>query len=301
MIEYSRSPESSQKIHDKEVAVFSLGENLDPRTVESFGEEWEHFSEFDEKDLGVIGPMYFSILLPYLNKEVNLLDAGCGTGRWSKYLSTKVGWIEAIDPSSAVQAAGKLLEDSPNVRITRAGIGDIPFEDETFDVVISVGVLHHMPDTFEGIARCAEKLKPGGRLFVYLYYSCDNRGTLFRLCFKASNVLRRVVAALPSVLKQIVCDILAVTVYLPLVALARVIRWFSPKSEMFRLIPLSAYYDKSFWVIRNDSRDRFGTPLEQRFSKVEIEAMLTKAGLTNVEFSDHVPFWCAVAMKPTGS
>jgi hypothetical protein len=60
---------------------------------------------------------------------------------------------------------------------------------------------------------------------------------------------------------------------------------------------LSAYHNKSFFVIRNDALDRFGTPLEQRFSKIEIKQMMEKAGLTNIIFSNNMPYWHAVGQK----
>jgi hypothetical protein len=49
--------------------------------------------------------------------------------------------------------------------------------------------------------------------------------------------------------------------------------------------------------MRTDSRDRFGTPLEKRFSKSQIGKMLESAGLEDIEFSDKAPFWCAVGRK----
>ena len=62
-------------------------------------------------------------------------------------------------------------------------------------------------------------------------------------------------------------------------------------------MPLSYYVDKPWKVIRNDALDRFGTPLEQRFSRRQIEDMLIAAGLKDVRFSDHEPFWHVVARK----
>jgi hypothetical protein len=62
-------------------------------------------------------------------------------------------------------------------------------------------------------------------------------------------------------------------------------------------MPLSFYRNQSFYTMRTDCRDRFGTPLELRFSKVEIEAMMRGAGLANIRFSDAAPFWCAVGFK----
>ena len=61
--------------------------------------------------------------------------------------------------------------------------------------------------------------------------------------------------------------------------------------------PLSHYRHHSFYTMRTDSRDRFGTPLEQRFTRQEISNMLQTAGLKDVHFSNKVPFWCAVGVK----
>ena len=65
----------------------------------------------------------------------------------------------------------------------------------------------------------------------------------------------------------------------------------------YKNLPLSYYSDKSFNIIKNDALDRFGTPLEQRFTKVEIEEMMKNAGLTNICFSDNEPYWHVKAKK----
>jgi hypothetical protein len=62
-------------------------------------------------------------------------------------------------------------------------------------------------------------------------------------------------------------------------------------------IPLSYYRNHSFYTMRTDSRDRFGTPLEKRFTKKQIIEMMKNAGLENIRFSDSAPFWCAVGIK----
>lgn len=301
MLEYNIEPSELLESKHGTIPAFSLGGNLDETTVESFGNEWEQFSNFDSDELALIGQMYFTLLMPKINDSMVALDAGCGTGRWSKHLSPHLKWVEAIDPSNAVYSAKTLLRDCPNVRVTRAGIDEIPFSDCSFDLVFSVGVLHHMPNTLSGIRSCVRKLKPGGWLYVYLYYALDNRGVAFRILFHASNFVRRVVASLPNGVKNLACDVLAVTCYMPFVMLARSLRSLLPNSRVYKAIPLQAYSDKSFWVIRNDCRDRFGTPLEQRFTKSQIHEMLTEAGLSNIEFSDDVPFWCAIGQRLTAT
>ena len=61
--------------------------------------------------------------------------------------------------------------------------------------------------------------------------------------------------------------------------------------------PLSAYRKSSFYTMRNDSLDRFGTRLEQRFTRREIEAIMRQAGLGQIQFSEAEPFWCVVGYK----
>ena len=297
-IKYKEDPLGSETHNGVEIAVFTPGQNLDKTTVSSFGDEWKTFSSFDQEEIERIGDKYFQILLPHLTANTTLLDAGCGTGRWSRYLSPHVGEIEAIDPSDAVHSATQLLKDCSNARVTRAGIDNIPFTNDSFDVVCSVGVLHHMPNTLDGIKSCVAKIKSGGWMYVYLYYALDNRGFIFRLIFQLSNLVRGLISKLPNTLKQIACDFLAVTLYLPFVTLARVTRKLLPKSKLYEKIPLCGYIDESFWVMRNDSRDRFGTPLEQRFTRQQIEQMFVDAGLTNINFSENLPFWCAIGQKP---
>ena len=62
-------------------------------------------------------------------------------------------------------------------------------------------------------------------------------------------------------------------------------------------LPLSAYRYCSFYTMRTDSLDRFGTRLEQRFTKNQINQMMIESGLKNISFNETVPFWCAVGTK----
>jgi SAM-dependent methyltransferase len=212
-------------------------------------------------------------------------------------VAKKAKFVEGIDPSDAVFSAETLLEDYDNVRITQAEVSNLPFEDESFDFVYSLGVLHHIPDTQKAMENSVKKLKKGGYFLVYLYYNLDNRGAAFKLLFHLSNIMRHVIFRLPGFLKRLVCDFFAITVYLPFVYLAKIVKGLFPSKNWYEKIPLSMYHNKSFFVIRNDSLDRFGTPLEQRFSKVEIQKMMTSAGLSEIVFSKKQPFWHAIGRK----
>ena len=99
-----------------------------------------------------------------------MIDIGCGSGRWTDYFVDKAGFIEAIDPSDAVFVADKMLGTKNNVRITKASVDTIPWADETFDFGMSIGVLHHIPDTRQAMIDCVKKIKKGG--YFYVYRSC---------------------------------------------------------------------------------------------------------------------------------
>jgi len=63
-------------------------------------------------------------------------------------------------------------------------------------------------------------------------------------------------------------------------------------------MPLAYYRHRSFYTMRTAALDRFGTRLEQRFTRLEIEKMMREAGLTDITFSEEPPFWCAVGFRP---
>lgn len=272
--------------------------NLDAKTVESFGKEWNAFHGFSELDLQYTGDMYFDIVTDkMLNDQSTVIDLGCGSGRWIKYLEGRYKKIVGLDPSEAIFAADKLLGKNEKVELVRASTDNIPYPDGYFDFAYSLGVLHHIPDTEKALMDCVKKVRSGGYFLVYLYYRFENRPWYFRLFYWFSNLIRRGVSKLPYKIKKGVCDILAVLLYMPFVLLCRFLRFVGVPEKVRFHIPLQAYERQSFYIIRNDSLDRFGTPLEQRFSTKEITAMMNNAGLIDIIFSDKIPFWHAVGKK----
>jgi SAM-dependent methyltransferase len=300
MVPYRRSPDRTLRIDDRDVASFvsadARGLNADLATVASFGEEWNRFATFTEEETRVAGDEVFDLVTNDIaNASTVALDIGCGTGRWSLYLAPHVQFIEAVDPGDAVRAAARLTRTAGNIRVTQAGYGGLPFAPGSFDLVFSLGVVHHLPDTEQAIREAASMVRPGGWLLLYIYYAFDNRGALFRSLFPLANGIRRVVSRMPARLKFLTCDALATVVYLPFVGAARLARAAGIRS--WAKVPLSYYVGKPWKIIRNDSLDRFGTPLEKRFTQDAIRGMLERTGLTDIRFSASQPFWHVVARR----
>ncbi|MDB5118129.1 MAG: class SAM-dependent methyltransferase [Mucilaginibacter sp.] len=277
---------------------FTVSEsNIDLATVNAFGDEWTKFNFFSDKEiLNIAETHYFDIVPKAYFENKHVLDVGCGTGRWTKYITMSAATVDAVDPSKAIESAAMLLTNCDNVRLSIASANDLPFDNNTFDFVFSLGVLHHIPDTQLAMKNCVEKLKQGGFFLTYLYYRFDNRGLVFKSVFYFSDIMRKVISKQPNKLKNFLCDVIAFTIYMPLIYTGTLLKKLR-LLKFSKKIPLHFYIGKTFNVIKNDARDRFGTPLEQRFSKTEIKKMMENAGLADIIFSENEPYWHAIGRK----
>lgn len=279
------------------MGISSSKQNLDEATVNSFGDEWARFdqSSLSEEEANKIFDEYFAVF-PWARLPAGAtgFDMGCGSGRWARLMAPRAGHLYCIDPSSALEVAKAALAASNNVSFITASVDDRPLPANSQDFGYSLGVLHHVPDTAAAIRACVEMIKPGAPFLVYLYYAFDNRSALFKFIWRCSDLLRRGICMLPGGLKHWVTDLLALLVYYPMARFALLVDKLGVDASS---IPLAYYRNHTFYTMRTDSRDRFGTPLEQRFTRQQIKAMMEVAGLGEVRFSDNAPYWCAVGIK----
>lgn len=266
--------------------------------VEGFGDEWSRFDQasLTPEEREHYFSLYFS-QFPWsaLPKQAVGFDLGCGSGRWAKCVAPRVGRLHCIDASpAALEVARRNMAAVPNCEFHLASVESIPLAPASMDFGYSLGVLHHVPDTAAGLRSCAEKLKPGAPFLVYLYYAFDNRPVWFRLLWSASDLLRWVVSSSPSPLRYALSQFLAVFLYFPLTRFARLC---DALGLPIGLLPLSYYRNSSFYTMRTDALDRFGTRLEQRFSRRQIHEMMEQAGLERIAFMDAMPYWVAVGYR----
>ena len=275
----------------------STHSNLDPRTLASFGDEWQRFDQqaMDPAELERVFADYFAIF-PWdqLPPNAEGFDMGCGSGRWARFVAPRAGLLHCIDPSSALAVARQVLADQPNIEFHQTSVAASGLQPGSQDFGYSLGVLHHVPDTAAAIRSCTEALKPGAPLLLYLYYAFDNRSRWFRWLWQLSNIARLLIRRVPPTPKQLVTDLIALTIYLPLARFAALAEAIGLPVASF---PLSYYRRLSLYTMRTDARDRFGTPLEQRFSRAQIRQMCAAAGLVDLRFSSCAPYWCVVGFK----
>lgn len=272
--------------------------NIDRKTVDGFGDEWERFTQeaLTTDELNTRFNEYFSIF-PWDQLPENPVgfDMGCGSGRWAELVADKVGSLNCVDPSErALNVARKRLANKNNCHFHLQSVDTLPFANNSQDFGYSLGVLHHIPDTKSALKSCVDKLKPGAPFLLYLYYSFDNRPLWFKGVWKATEILRLLISHLPYELRYYISQIIALFIYFPLTRVALIFERLGLNVSNF---PLSYYRKYSFYTMRTDALDRFGTRLEKRFSQYSIKDMMSSCGLSNITFSLRAPYWVALGYK----
>lgn len=160
------------------------------RTMKSFGYEWTQFShlvpQYETWFLRCIAPLTPDSFCGKL-----VLDAGCGMGRHMYYASKYGAEVVGIDLSSAVYAARDNLRNRSNAHVLRADVYRLPLR-SGFDLIYSIGVLHHLPEPQDAVGKLRNLLKPGGKLLLWVYAKEGNQ-----FAIKFMEPARRITTRLP--------------------------------------------------------------------------------------------------------
>jgi SAM-dependent methyltransferase len=278
------------------VALHKKDENLDQGVIDSFGHEWATFDYGETETTGALNAQFKAYCAPIDLNQFNpktsvAADFGAGSGRWASRLIPFFSLVYALEPSDG---ANKVLKskfsDEPKIVVLQETVGTNSIPRNSLDMAMSLGVLHHIPDTSLAIKDVSLSLKPGGMFLCYLYYNLENKPVFYKLIFKGVNLVRKMISKLPQKIKHLVTSAIAALVYWPLARFSKVINRLGVNTSN---IPLHHYADMPFVMLANDALDRFGTSLEQRFSKAEITEMLRLAefDISTLKFSDTEPFW----------
>ncbi len=144
------------------------------RTRDSFGYEWtklypEHGHTTPEWQAERDIFLEYTRTVPSDFRGKLVLDAGCGNGRYAKLANDWGSRVVAVDISSAVEIAQNNVGDRPDVTVVQADLFKLPFRPETFDIIYSIGVLHHTPDAKGAFERIQPLVRPGGFFSIFMH------------------------------------------------------------------------------------------------------------------------------------
>ncbi len=159
--------------------VFPVIDNI-PRFVEmnnyanAFGLQWKSFAKIQldsyngstiSKDrlLRCLGKPLDSL------KDKDVLEVGCGAGRFTEYLIKSGAHVHSVDLSMAVEVNAGNMGNPANYRVAQADVYRLPFPSESFDTVFCIGVIQHTPSPEKTIEHLWKMVKPGGQLIIDHY------------------------------------------------------------------------------------------------------------------------------------
>ncbi len=183
----------------------------------SFSSEWEaHQKEEMETTWGfTVKGRYEQFLLEVETTEAEiknktLLDAGCGNGMLTEYLSSKGLISFGMDFSNSVFAA-EAKRKSENVCFLRGDLQQPPFTEETFDFIVSNGVIHHTPNTEHTFHQLATTVKKEGKFFIWLY---ERKGSmLWGMKRRIFDWLRICISRMPASIQRIIVSIFTRSIF----------------------------------------------------------------------------------------
>lgn len=197
---------------------------------------------------------------------LTVLDAGCGTGRFAEIALARGARVFGVDLSLAIETAYSNLGTHERASFVQADLRRLPFKTGSFDLIYSLGVLHHTPDARRAFLGLVPYLKPGGLITITLYSGYN------KFYVRATNFWRRFTPRLPTRLLYAVSH-LAVPLYylyrLPAIGLA-----------FQGLFPISMHPDPRWRVL--DTFDCYSPTYQSYHTHHEVYGWFAEAGLTDI-------------------
>lgn len=268
-------------------------EETQAETARSFGYEWHNFPEmYEEWERQFLDYMQPHAADFFPRKKI--LDAGCGNGRFAYYAAKYGAEVWAIDLGPAVEVARRNTE-ARNVHVIQADLHDPPFELESFDFIYSIGVLHHLPNPEAAFQNLLRFLKPGGVVQIYLYWKAEQQ-PIKAAMLSGVTAARRLTTRLPHGVVHALAYPTAAVAFVFFVWPYRIFRRLPGFNRMAEDIPLKQYANLPFRVCVNDQLDRFSAPIENRYSRADVQSWLTRASLEAVSVFENFG-WIATGRK----
>ena len=250
----------------------------------TFGAEWRAFPRVLPEHAGEFA-QYFDLVDLQRIAGKRVMDLGCGIGRWSYFLKDHAREVVLVDFSEAIFVARENLDQAPNALFFLADLTHLPFRRDCADLVVCLGVLHHLPVNALDATRSLARLAPA--LLIYLYSALDARPAYQRALLFVVTGVRILVSRVESpAFRTAFTWVAAATLYWPLIGLGHLL---GPLGLSNR-VPLYEFYArKSSERVRQDVYDRFFTRIEQRVTRQQVLSLLDT--FARVTVSEQMPEW----------
>ena len=106
----------------------------------------------------------------HIHKGMKVLDLGCGTGKCTLQVAQKGATVTGVDLSRGMidiivdKCKSQVFKDS--IQLVIGDVENLPFKGESFDIAVSFGTLHHIPNPDRAVNEASKVLKPGGLFFA---------------------------------------------------------------------------------------------------------------------------------------
>jgi SAM-dependent methyltransferase len=210
-----------------------------------------------------------------------VLDVGCGSGRFAEIALALGAHVIAVDFSSAVEACYENFRDNPGLDVIQADVYQLPLRRGSFDLVYCFGVLQHTPDPARALLALPEQLKEGGQLAVDVY------SRHWKSYLHPKYLLRPVSTRIPNALlfrmvERTAPALLSVSRAVGRIpALGKYLRRMVPVANYEGVYPLSEQHLAEFAVL--DTFDWLSPVHDKPQSPEVMRTWLEQAGLEEVE------------------
>ena len=267
--------------------------SLQKKTKESFGYQWLRYNVNDEREDRKIFLSDSQLSGESLNDKM-VLDAGCGMGRYTSIAAGMAREIIGLDISRSILKAYDKTKKNPSAHIIQGDILNLPFREKQFDVIYSLGVLHHTPDPRQAFLNLTQCLKEEGIISVWLYGSAGrfsdfktNPLRRERKRYVNSNFAKRVHWLIVS-LREIVYNairLVTARMYVPLLYLL-----CYPLAALGK-VPLLKYFTASVhrnWRVRlQENFDWFSPQYQSHHTKEEVRGWFDAGHVEVVSLLEH--------------
>jgi SAM-dependent methyltransferase len=216
-------------------------------------------------------------------------------GRWLHFAKAAGAEIVGMDVSPAIDVAA--ARDGDGADFVQADLRWPPFPPQSFDLVYSLGVLHHLEDPRIGVRALAGLVRPGGELRLYVYRTLDDEPWWKRILLHMVTGLRQITTRLPYPAVHGVAWLVAAVASVLFLAPRRLLRRSSWGDRLTRGLPLVHYADVPFRMVVSEQFDRLVAPIEGRFRREDVEAWLRDVGFEVVAVLPGLG-WRAIGRRP---